>query len=332
MIRYRWNDVPRNEVPKKCFFWLALSLLVLLSACAPKQAAQVPQITEEPSYVDALGHRYAQKESPRRIVSLSPAVTEILFAIGAGDHVVGVTQYCDYPPEAKTRTSIGGFSGATMSIEQIRVLEPDLVILSADMHARIVALLDELGIPSLAVEPKNFSQVYGVIALIGEICGCSSGADGVITEMKGKIAAVEERFRLNDSASTAHGSSPARPSVFWVLSEDPLMSAGPGTFVSEAISLAGGKNIFADVREQWPLVSPEQVLLRKPEWILLGSDMTGTGPGASGRPLLAASFWKTIPAVKEGRIALVNGDLLYRYGPRLADAVVSLAEILFPPL
>ena len=266
--------------------------------------------------IDALGRRYAQNETPRRIVSLSPAVTEILFAIGAGDKVVGVTQYCDYPPEAKTKTSVGGFSGATMSMELIRVLEPDLVILSADMHGRIVSLLDELGISSFAVEPGNFSEVYGVIALLGEISGCSAGADKVIAEMKAKIAGVEERVRGQEKRG-----------VFWILSEDPLMTAGRDTFISEAISLAGGRNIFDDVPEQWPLVSPEQVLLRKPEWILIGSDMAVSGQIFSG-----SAVWKTIPAVREGRLAFVDGDLLYRYGPRLADAVALLAEIFYPHL
>ena len=299
----------------------------------------------EPFFTDALGRSYAQKENPRRIVSLSPAITEILFAIGAGEKVVGVTQYCDFPPEARRRTSVGGFSGATMSMEKIRFLKPDLVILSADMHARIVSLLDELGIPSFAVEPRNLSQVYSVIALMGELCGCGSGAEATIAEMKGKIARVEERFQLSDT----QGSPVARPAVFWLLSEEPLMTAGGETFISEAIDLGGGRNIFADIREQWPLVSPEQVLLRKPDWVFLGSDMAntsseypgqaaghgtavlGAGTAMPGR-LLTSPLWQTIPAVREGQVALVNGDLLYRYGPRLADAVVLIAQILYAGL
>jgi len=253
-------------------------------------------------------------------VSLVPAITEILFAIGAGERVVGVTQYCDYPAEARTRTSVGGFSGATMSLEQIRVLRPDLVFLSADMHSRIVSLLNELGLPSFAVEPRNFSQVCSVIELVGELTGCGPGASRVIEEMKRKIAGVEERI-----------SGRAPPGVFWVLSEDPLMTAGQNTFVSEAINLAGGRNIFGELGEQWPMVSQEQILLRKPDWILLGNDMSGTGT-AAGRILLKSTFWQNIPAYREGRLAFVDADMLYRYGPRLADAVDLLAEIFHPGL
>jgi len=261
-------------------------------------------------FTDALERSYVLKETPRRIVSLSPAITEILFAIGAGEQVVGVTQYCDYPPEAGSRTSVGGFSGATMSIEQIRILEPDLVILSADMHARIITLLDELGLRSFAVEPRNFSQVYSTIVLMGEITGHVRDAEDVVSEMKNKIARVDESIK-----------GLSKPGVFWVLSDEPLMTAGQATFVSEAIDLGGGKNIFDDVREQWPLVSPEQVLFRKPEWILIGSDMTGAAP-------LSNPLWQSIPSAREGRIAVVNADILYRYGPRLADGVDSIAKIL----
>jgi iron complex transport system substrate-binding protein len=300
----------------------------LLSSCVPRRDSSEAQDTQTPfSFTDGLGRRYAQRENLRRIVSLSPAVTEILFAIGAGDHVVGVTQYCDYPEEARKRTSVGGFSGATVSVEQIRVLDPDLVILSADMHARIVFLLDELNIPSFAVEPRNFSQVYETIILLGEITDHVAEAWDVVSQMKAKIAGVEEKIQANDAQGRQ------RPGVFWILGEDPLMTAGAETFVSEAISLGGGRNVFGDLREQWPLVSPEQVLLRRPGWILfgvMGNDAAETtaGSGAGGPLFLRSAFWQTIPAVREGRVAFINGDLLYRYGPRLADAVVVIAEIL----
>jgi iron complex transport system substrate-binding protein len=258
---------------------------------------------------DALGRSYAQSEKPNRIVSLVPAVTEILFAIGAGEKVVGVTQYCDYPPEAKSKTSVGGFSGATVSMEIIRSLEPDLVILSAEMHARVVSLLDGLGISVFAVEPRDFFGVYDTIAVLGEISGCLSGAEDVINEMKNKIDAVEERIRGKE-----------KPAVFWVLGEDPLMTAGGGTFVNEAINLGGGRNIFENIGNQWALVSFEQVLLGKPDWVLAGNDL--------GTDLLKNPLWRNIQAVREGRFAVVNADILYRYGPRLAEGVELLAEIL----
>jgi len=304
---------------------LLLILLLLLCSCAKREDPQLlsqsaikggqAQPQGGPVYTDALGRSYAVKAYPRRIVCLAPAITEILFAIGAGDRVVGVTQYCDYPPEAATRTKVGGFSGATVSMEQIRLLNPDLVILSAEMHSRIVSLLDDLGIPSFAVEPRNFSEVYDVIALLGDVTGFSDGAEKVIAGMKSRIAAVEDQVRGTDQKS-----------VFWILGTDPLMTAGSENFISEAIRLGGGKNIFDDIKERWPLVSAEQVLLRKPEWIFMGDDMTGAAMPENVIP--ANLRVQSIPAVKEKRIAVIKGDLVYRYGPRLAEAVEVIAGIL----
>jgi len=281
-------------------------LVTLLYSCTPKTGTQSGQ----GAITDALGRGVVLNENPGRIVSLVPAATEILFAIGAGEKVVGVTEYCDYPMEAKTRTVVGGFSGATVSMEIIRSLQADLVIVSADMHARVVALLDELGIPSFAIEPENFSQVYGTISLLGGICGYADGAARVIAEMRGKISAVGQRVQGRE-----------RPLVFWLLNLDPIMTVGQGTFITEAIKLAGGKNVFEEINEKWPLVSPEQILLRNVDWILYGNDMGEIS-------LSSNDFWKLIPAVSGGRVASINSDILYRYGPRLADGVELISGIL----
>jgi iron complex transport system substrate-binding protein len=265
-------------------------------------------------FTDALGRSFVPEGDIRRIVSLSPGVTEILFAIGAGDKTVGITRYCNYPPEAQDRVRVGGFSGATVSTEQISALKPGVVILSADMHGRIIALLDSLSIPSFAVEPRNFSQVYETIAVLGTLTGNDEGAAAVIRGMKEKIALAAERSRGRE-----------KPGVFWELADEPLITVGGGTFISEAIALGGGKNIFEELEEQWPLVSAEQVLIRNPDWILTGDDMGGGLEYLFRRPL-----WRDLPALKNGRAALVNADLLYRYGPRLADAVIAIAGILYP--
>jgi iron complex transport system substrate-binding protein len=298
---------------------LLFIFLIIFCSCAVRKEAPAKQIQAAESageteiIVDALGRRYVLNKKPERIVSLNPSVTEILFAIGAGTQVVGVTQYCDYPPEALAKTKVGGFSGATVSVEQIRILNPDLVILSADMHQRIISLLDSLSIPSFAVEPRNISQVYDTIALLGEITGCETGASELSAYMKTRIARVTEAVQNLE-----------RPGVFWIISEDPLMTAGKSTFISEIIRLGGGKNIFEDVDGDWPLISPEQVLFRKPEWVLLGDDMM------DAEAFLKKPFWQNINAVREGRSKVISASVLYRYGPRLADGVETIAKILHP--
>ncbi|MDR0723388.1 MAG: ABC transporter substrate-binding protein [Treponema sp.] len=266
------------------------------------------------SLKDVLGRSVTLQTPPQRVVSLSPGVTEILFAIGAGDQVLGVTEYCNYPPEAASRTKVGGFSGITVNIEAIARLKPDMVIISAFMHGRLITLLERLSIPFFAVEPKNFKEVYQTIETVGILTGNVRGAQEVIGLMQEKIRQVAERRGNRES-----------PRVFWELSDEPLISAGGKTFISEAIRLGGGQNIFEDLPEEWPMVSTEQVVRRKPDWIIAGDDH---GKIIEPRALASRPGWRVIPAVQQNHIALVKADTLYRYGPRLADAVVRIADIL----
>jgi iron complex transport system substrate-binding protein len=261
---------------------------------------------------DALGRAFSPPAAVERIVSLSPAVTEILFAAGAGDKVVGVTAWCDYPPEALDRTKVGGFSGIQVSIEQIAALGPDLVILSADMHGRVAGLLEGLSIPSFAVEPRSFDGLYETVAILGRLTGCEEGAAAVIGTMKDKIA-----------LAAARPADAPRPLVYWELSGDPLIAVGGGSFLNEVISLGGGENIFGQLDQDWPPVSAEQVLVRRPDWIFTGDDH-GAGTGS----FVLRPGWEEIPAVREGRVAVVKAGLFYRYGPRLADGVLEFARIL----
>jgi iron complex transport system substrate-binding protein len=276
---------------------------LLIAACMPRGVPEPAAAGPEPA--------------ARRVVSLSPGVTEILFAIGAGERVVGVTQFCDYPPEAQSRTKVGGFSGAQVSVEQIAALKPDLVILSEDMHFRIKAMLEDLGIRTLAVEPRNVAEVYGLVENLGKICGREEGAAKIVGEMKEKIRRAAEQAEGRE-----------RPAVYWELSPEPLISVGGNTFISEIISLGGGRNIFEDLAQGYPEISAEQVLLRRPQWIFTGDDH---GFAADPAAFARRPGWKELSAVRDGRIGRVSADRLYRYGPRLADAVLEIAAILYPP-
>jgi iron complex transport system substrate-binding protein len=292
-----------------------------LMAGGGKQAAEVSEEVlrvPAPGYpltiTDALGRSVTMHTLPARIVSLSPAVTEILFAIGAGDALVGVTEWCTYPPEAATRTVVGGFSGNTVNVELLATLRPDVVILSAFMHEVTVGMLSQIGIESFAAEPRNFEQVYQTIETLGRLTGHAEEAIAVAAEMRSKI-----------DRAAARSAGKEKPRVFWELTDDPLMSTGGDTFISEAITLGGGENIFADLAEEYPVVSAEQVLLRQPQWIIAGDDH---GVAVEPEALARRPGWSRLPAVQEGHVATVNADQLYRYGPRLADAVLELSLIL----
>jgi iron complex transport system substrate-binding protein len=182
------------------------------------------------------------------------------------------------------------------------------------MHGRIVELLDGLGITSLSVEPENFPEVYDTIRLLGALTGHEERARAVIAVMQEKI---------DRAASRRQGR--AVLSVFWEVWDNPLLTAGGPTLINEAIRLAGGRNIFAELSQRWPEVSYEEVLRRRPQWILSSDE-----PGTDRASLAKRPSWSRIPAVEAGRIARINADLINRYGPRLADAVLLIAEILYP--
>jgi iron complex transport system substrate-binding protein len=306
------------------FFWVSLvslgfSFLFPLDSFAQdspldKKTKENPSLDLPFQAVDVLGRSVGLSGKAQRIISLSPAVTEILFAIGAGDSVVGGTDFCDYPPEAKQKPSVGGFSGNTVSVERIVSLKPDLVILSAEMHGKIIDILDRLSIPSFAMEPQTFAQVYQDIRTLGRLTGHIGNAERVVKTMREKIDAVQRRF-----------ASERRVSVFWELWDDPLMTTGSSTFINEAISLAGGKNIFDDLTERWPTVSLEQILLRKPEWILSATDH---GDRVNLQAITKRSGWSGIPAIRQGHVGLIDSDSISRGGPRLADAVEAIADLI----
>jgi iron complex transport system substrate-binding protein len=265
---------------------------------------------------DVSGRAVTLQNYPRRIVSLSPSVTEILFAIGAGAQVAGVTEYCNYPPETAQKTKIGGFSGATVNVEQIALLKADLVIVSQDMHFKVIPLLERVMLPVFAVEPRSFADIYQTIADMGKLTGHEAEAAVVIDGMKQK---------LQTAAALRKGRASA--TVYWEVYGNPLMTTGGQTVISEAISLAGGRNIFADIASSWPQVSVEQILARRPDWILAPSDHVGSFDAAT---LARRPGWQTLPAVLNNRIALISGDHINRYSPRLADAVLEIARTLFP--
>ncbi|MDR0374638.1 MAG: cobalamin-binding protein [Treponema sp.] len=260
---------------------------------------------------DALGKKFVLRNAARRIVSLSPAATEILFAVGAGGQVVGRTEFCDYPAAALSVPVVGGFSGATVSVESIAALKSDLALVSADMHQRLVPLLEGIGVMVFALEPRNFEEVFAVIEIVGRLTGREQSAARVARDMKVNLARIETRTRGKKA-----------PAVFWELYDSPLMTSGGDTLVNEAITRAGGRNIFANERGRWMTVSFEQVLVRDPEWILMGSDHD---VDVTARPL-----WSAISAVKNNRIAVIDANTIYRYGPRLVDAVSAIARLLHP--
>ena len=241
----------------------------------------------------------------RRVVSLIPAATELLFAIGAGPSVVGRTQYCDYPPAAQAVANLG--DGIKPSIEAVLAQRPDLVVLyNSGQNAAVAGRLRELGIPHLRINTDALSDVPRVSRLLGLLTGHSRGADSL-------IAVFDTALAHASTASTAR-----RPKVLLLVWEQPPMTIGRGSFLSELIERAGGENLFADVTTSSGVVSIEAVAARNPDLILA----TTEGPAAfASRP-----EWQVVPAVRRRRFLRVSGSEFNRPSPRAPSAIRELAE------
>ena len=310
---------------------ITVVLLTIATACGPTPEPQPtdtpvppPKPTPEPAafpltITDDLGREVTIQTKPQRIISLAPSHTEILFAIGAGEQVVGVTTYCNYPQEAETREQIGGFSAETISVEKIIALEPDLVLSAGKLHESVTEALERAGGTVYGGDPETFDQVYASIEAVGQMTGHSEEATSLVAQMKERVAAVE--------LVVAEIPDEERPTVFWETWDDPLMTAGPTTFAGQMIEKGGGVNLFADVTRRYSEISIEEVIKRNPDVIM--------GPDSHGEALTADQVatrpgWETIKAVQDGRIYVFNGDITSRAGPRIVDGLEMIARALHP--
>lgn len=260
-----------------------------------------------------------EENYPQRIISLSPSTTETLFAIGAGDQVVGVTSYCDYPVEATTREIVGGFSPKTISIETIISLNPDLVIAGVSAHQPIADTLREAGITVLSIEPKSLSDIQAVIEELGIITGHQEQGKAVSDDISKRIDAVTEKLETLD----------VKVRVFYEVWDAPLMTAGPESFTGQMISYAGGDNIFSDVEGDYPQVSSEVLISRNPQAIL-SSDTHGEKLTLDA--MKEREGWENIEAFKNNNVILLDGNIVSRPGPRVIEAIEMIASSLYPEL
>ncbi|MFZ2170882.1 MAG: cobalamin-binding protein [Methylococcaceae bacterium] len=299
----------------------------LAAASMPPTAAPTPtqKATPVPAFpmtiTDGTGREVTLEAAPARIVSLSPSNTEILFAVGAGSLVVADTTYCDFPIEAQKLPKIGGFSAESISIETILSLKPDLVLANGSGQEAVITALEQAKVKVVAVSAATFEDVYANIEMIGKVTGHNAEAAGVLDNMKASVASVAQKI--------ASIPQDKRPTVFWEVWDEPLMTAGPGTFTGQMIEMAGGVNLFAELSEDYPQVSAEEVIKRNPAFIL-GPD--SHGDKLTVEQLAARPGWEQIAAVKENKIFLIDGDTSSRPGPRLADALEAIAKSLYPDL
>ena len=281
---------------------LVLVLAALGSADRVAAAGSFPLVLR-----DALGRRVVVAGPPRRIISVAPSVTEILFVLGAGERVVGVSDADDYPPDVRKKVRVGG---VVVNAERILSLRPDLVVGVAGLQREQLERLIRLGLPVLAVDARSLEETLAQIALLGRVTDRAAAGERVVAGLRARVAAVARRTQGRP-----------RPRVYVEIWDEPLQTAARGTFIDDLLGRAGGRNLFPDLAG-WPRITPEAVIRRDPEVILL------TYSGL--RRMAARAGWGGVTAIRRGRLHELDPDLVSRPGPRLVDGLERIARLLHP--
>lgn len=283
---------------------IVVALASLLAGC--ERAA--PRAT--PRTADDFGDTLALRAAPRRIVSLNPSTTELLFAIGAGERLVGRTTYDRWPTAALALPDLG--PGLRPNVESVLAAKPDLVVLyGSDDNRDAARRLRAAGVATAAFRVDRIADFERVTLALGALTGDSAAARATVDSVRATVA------RVRNATATL-----PRPTVFWPLYDQPLLATGGGSFLNELIDVAGGRNVYASLPEPSPRITVEDLLQRDPDVVLLSPD--------SRARYLADPRWRALRAVREGRLVSVDTALVFRPGPRLGEAARSIALLLHP--
>lgn len=258
--------------------------------------------------VDDLNRKIQFSNPPKRIVSLAPSITETLFFLGLGDRIVGVTRYCNYPPEAREKQIIGGVIDP--NYELIVSLKPDLIIMTVEGNTKeSFERLSGLGFKIFVTNPRNFDGIFKTVLDIGKICAVEERAKFLVDSLKSDLERIEKPKN--------------KPKIFVLLSLNPLMTAGKNTFINEIIERAGGVNIGRRSNQNYPIFNREEILRENPDILIL------TDPNIDREELLR-NFpeWKHLKAINENRIFKIDPDILLRPSPRVVLAVKIISQLI----
>jgi iron complex transport system substrate-binding protein len=282
----------------------------MLAGCRDAHPGAAPVATTSPELRDDYGRVVRLAAPPRRIVSLNPATTELLFAIGAGDRVVGRTEYDLWPDSARLVPSVG--AGMQPNLEAVMGRHPDLVVMYASGSDRGAAdRLTSAGIPTAAFRMDRIADFARVATLLGRLIGDTLRARTVVDSVTSTLERVR---RATDTLP--------RPTVFMHVWEKPLMTIGGGSFLSELVTIAGGRNIYDSLPAPSPVVTMEDVLRRNPQIVLVSPIERAS--------ILASDRWRALPAVRGGRVLAYDTNRVARPSVKLGEAAVSLARLFHP--
>lgn len=292
---------------KKSLIIFALTLFIASFSCL-SYAKEVK---------DEIGRQLTIKDIPQRIVSLAPGITETLYALNLGDKIAGVTNFCNWPAQARQKPRVGGF--VNPSIEKIVSLQPDLIIATADGNRKdTVQQLERIGLIVYVTNPADTKGILTSILHIGEITSMEKNARALVGRLQ---------KRLNNVTAQTRGK--IKPRIFFQIGLDPVITAGRGTLINEVITLSGGINIAGSDTARYPRYSAEGIMAGVPDIILFA-------PMANDKEFAAVkTFWqkfKEIPAVKNNKIYPIKTDLISRASPRIIDAIEKMALIFHPEI
>jgi len=266
-------------------------------------------------YIDEMGRQVDIPSHPKRIISLAPNITETLFALGLAKEIVGVTVFSDYPESAMSKPKVGSF--INISLEKVVSLSPDLIIGTADGNKKeTVEQLGEMGFPVYVTNPCSLKEIFETILNIGRITGRGKRAKEVVCDLQQRINAVVSLTK-----------NLKRPGVFFQIGINPVVTVGWNTLQNKLIELAGGLNVTGDVMIKYPRCSIEEVIVRKPDIIIVSSMKRG-----EYFPRVRDGWrkWENIPAVENDRIYIIESDLIDHSSPRIVDGLEKLARIIHP--
>jgi iron complex transport system substrate-binding protein len=295
---------------KNSIYKLAVLVTFVSAAIACSRAEAPPQAAETREVRDDLGRTVRVPLKIERAISLAPSLTEMIFAVGAGDRLVGVTTYCNYPAETAAIEKVGDTQ--TPNIEKIIALRPQIVFVStASQLESFMSTLDEQGISVYVTNPKSLDEVFKNLQQLGELLGTSEQARRAVVDLEGRTSIV-----WNEFSRTQRRSTPA-PRVFLQISRDPLFTIGKGSFLTELIDKAGGQSVTWNIESAYPKISKETALAMDPEVILLSDSEDNREP---------SEVFKNSPAVRNNHVFRINADIISRPGPRLVDALEEIAK------
>lgn len=307
------NNEEKNK--RKTLSWM-ISLVIILSFCIIPVYGELQNDPSTPwprTIQDDQQQTVVLQSPPERIVSLAPSNTEVLFALGLDDRIVGVTDYCDYPQLALEKSTIGGFS--TVSIEKVIALEPDLVVSSSGNNQETIDRVKDLGIPVYYVDAENLDGIYRNFENLGFITGTSDKALKIVSSLKEREEKVREAgASLSDKPIVAH--------VIWY---DPIYVSGKDTFQDELIQIAGGVNAFSD-KQSHAIANIEEFINKNPDILMINS---GSGMGGNSSEII--EYFKNEPrlsglsAITSDNIIIVESSVADRAGPRLWDLLEEIA-------